>query len=184
MGTFRSLVLLCMLVIATAAHADEEGGPLVHGTLRTTVVVSDFERAYTLFHDILGMPVAYDLPMAGDVVNDLLGQSDKSMRIVIFDVDGTPYGRIAILAFDDAVPGEPVSVKSIDTGAVVIVFETRHIDEIHRRVVAAGYEVLSPPAVLFPNEAMAVQAREMIFIGPEGVPINLIQRGIPKDAAQ
>lgn len=184
MVTLRGLVLLSLMVLATNLYADEERGPLVHGTLRTTLVVSDFDRAFELFHGILGLPIAYDLPMQGEVVNKLLGQTDKSMRIVIFDVDGTPYGRIAILAYDDVTAGEPVSIKRIDPGAVAVVFETRNIDEIHRRVVAAGYDVLSPPAVLFPNDAMAVQAREMIFIGPEGVAINLIQRGIPKDAAK
>ena len=168
-----------LLVSAVWANQHEATHNLIDKTLRTTIVVYDFERAYDLFDEVLNLPVVFESRLEGEAVNQLLGQVDKSMRIAIFDVDGTPSGRVALLAYDGDIdapePGEP----RIDPGDVVIVFETRRIDEVYERVKKAGYAILSPPAVLFPNPGMVIQAREMIFMGPAGVAINLIQRGVP-----
>jgi catechol 2,3-dioxygenase-like lactoylglutathione lyase family enzyme len=150
----------------------------VHDLLRTTIIVSDYDRAHALFHGILGMPVDLSMDLEGETVNELMGQTGRSMRITIFNVNGTSSGRIAVLAYLDDQSEEVPAPEKLDPGAVVVVFETTNIDEIARRVAEAGYRIISGPSVLFHREDHVLQAKEMIFVGPDGIAVNLIQRGV------
>lgn len=181
----RVLATVLLVGITWVASAEEvastEDTRLVHDMLRTTIVVSDYDRAYELFHDILGMPADFSMDLNGETVNELLGQTGRSMRITIFNVNGTTSGRVAILAYLDDLEAEAPEPEKLDAGAVVVVFETVNIDEISQRVRAAGYRVLAGPSVLFPQANLKVQPREMMFLGPDGIAVNLIQRGLPMD---
>lgn len=164
------------------AEAPEQlAGPL----LRTTIVVSDLDEAVKLFRDVLGMKVAIDLGIDGPAVNALLGTRDETVRIVIFDVDGSLTGRIAVMAYEGS--KEALSardVERIDPGVVVLVLGTPDIDLAYERVREAGYKIVSVPQVVLERADMVVQSREMIFIGPEGVAINLLQRGTAASPAR
>ncbi|MDH3621248.1 MAG: VOC family protein [Gammaproteobacteria bacterium] len=182
---FRALLLVAVACVANSSDAESDDNTrLVHDTLRTTFIVSDYDRAYALFHDVLGLPIDLTMDLDGEVVNELMGQTGRPMRIAIFNVDGTTSGRVAILAYLDEKNTEAVHRDKLDPGAAVLVFETTNIDEISQRVTAAGYPILAGPSVLFPQPLMKTQALEMMFIGPDGIAINLIQRGIPLDSEQ
>lgn len=179
-GLATLLASILCIAVAPPLRAEDDvqlAGPL----LRTTLVVRDLDAAARLFRDVLGMRVAVDIGIDGPAVNALLGTRDKRVRIVIFDLDGSPTGRIAVMAYEES--GSPADstgsaeVTSVGTGTVVLVLETRDIDQVHERVRSAGYPIISAPQVVFERPDMAVQSREMIFVGPEGVAVNLLQRG-------
>lgn len=177
-GMAASLATVMWLGLAPAVVAEEHdqlAGPLY----RTTIVVHQLDEAVRLFRDILGLRVAVDLGIDGPAVNRLLGTRDEQVRVVIFDVDGSPTGRIAVMAYEGSKRATArEEVTTIDPGAVVLVLGTPDIDEAYERVRAAGYTIVSAPQVVFERPDMVVQSREMIFMGPEGVAINLLQRGV------
>ncbi|RPH93848.1 MAG: hypothetical protein EHM68_15080 [Lysobacterales bacterium] len=184
-AVLAGLLAVPLVCGAAPAAADGSSSPaLVGPLLRTTLVVRDLDGAVRLFRDLLGLSVAIDLEIEGEEVNALLGTEGRRMRIVIFDVDGTPTGRIAVMAYHDPAPPLPAaSAGPVDVGSVVLVLGTTDIDLAHARIREAGYPVVSEPRVVFQRPELAVQSREMMFIGPEGVVINLLQRGTPSAAA-
>ena len=177
-------LMLLVLIAAGVAFAESpdgrEQGGIVGPLLRTTIVVRDLEPALRLFRDVLGLNIAVDLSLEGEEVNRLLGVHDRKMRIVIFDADGSAIGRVAVLAYDGQDTVEPApQANGVEAGAVVLVMSTKDIDLAYQRVRDAGYTIVSPPRVIFDRPDMVVQSREMMFIGPEGVAINLLHRGLP-----
>ncbi len=156
----------------------------VSSTLRTTIAVRDIEASLRLFRDILGLTVRRDLQLSGEAVNQVLGTSGTTSRIVILQSGDSLIGNVALLAYDDAPPpAAPAGDLSFDVGDVALIMTTADIDATHAALVRAGYPIVSPPIVLFERPDLAVQAREMMFVGPEGIFINLIQPGVPQSPA-
>lgn len=189
MRRFMNLATCLLLVWAPApviAHpADAAPSELVRPLSRTTLIVNDLEKSLALFRDVLGMNIITDLQLEGPTVNSLLGTNEKKMRIVILNVAESEIGNIALLVFDDADSEEKHQTKKLPLhpGQAVLVMETLNIDAVEVKARQAGYRIISKPMVIFNRPNMATQSREMIFIGPEGVAINLIERGIPNNPA-
>lgn len=182
--------LLCALGIfaapplapATASDQNDLSAPTVTETspvLRTTVVVQDMDGALSLFRDVLGLSVRLDLPLSGEAVSSLLGYGDTTARIVILQSGDLEIANVALLQIGAAtsVASDGAASKLV-TGDVAIVMETNNIDAVHARVMELGYTALTPPIVIFERPNMVTQDREFIFRGPEGIAVNLIQRGI------
>ena len=55
---------------------------------------------------------------------------------------------------------------------------TSDIFGIYEKVKAAGYTIVSPPMVLFPQEGSDTQSYEMLFFDHDGIGVNLIQRNV------
>jgi predicted enzyme related to lactoylglutathione lyase len=59
-------------------------------------------------------------------------------------------------------------------GEAVLVFYCDDVHEVHRKLVAAGHTVICPPTHL---QVTANKGQpEMVFMDPDGVLVNLIQR--------
>ncbi|MEO0995931.1 MAG: VOC family protein [Pseudomonadota bacterium] len=160
-----------------------DAAPDVSSTLRTTIAVRDLDASLRLFRDILGLTVRRDLTLSGEAVNRVLGTSGTTSRIVILQSGDSLLGNVALLAYDDVSPPPAApSDLSFDAGDVALIMTTADIDGVHAALVRAGYPIVSPPIVLFERPDLAVQAREMMFVGPEGIFINLIQPGTPEAA--
>ena len=147
--------------------------------LRTTVVVQDMDGALSLFRDVLGLSVRLDLPLSGEAVSSLLGYGDTTARIVILQSGDLEIANVALMQISAATPAATDGAASrLRTGDVAIVMETNNIDAVYAKVMELGYEALTPPIVIFERPNMVTQNREFIFRGPEGIAVNLIQRGI------
>ncbi len=182
--------LLCALGIfaalplapATASDQNDSSAPTVTETspvLRTTVVVQDMDSALSLFRDVLGLSVRLDLPLSGEAVSSLLGYGDTTARIVILQSGDLEIANVALMQISAAKSATSDGAASkLVTGDVAIVMETNDIDAVYARVIELGYTALTPPMVIFNRPNMVTQNREFIFRGPEGIAINLIQRGI------
>jgi len=173
-----------LLLLAFAVAADSTTPlPRVEPVSRTTLIVSDIEAALELFRDTLGLTVRRDLVLDGDAVNRIMGTNEQRMRIVILQSGETTIGNIALLTYLVDTAGSPhTHDATLDIGEVVLVMETDSLDSIHAAVRDRGYTVVSPPVVLFPKPDMIEQRKEMMFIGPDGIAVNLIQPGRSKPA--
>ena len=174
-----SVLLFFGVINALPASDTPSPAQYVSSVLRTTIIVRDIQSAIDLFKDILGLQVRMDLLLEGDEVNAVLGTEGKKARIVILQSNGDTVGNIALLTYIDEIqaPEEPHNLE-LEVGEVALVMNTNRIDSIHETLKERGYLVVSPPRVLFREPGMVEQTREMIFIGPEGIAINLVQRGI------
>ena len=137
------------------------------------------DSALSLFRDVLGLSVRLDLPLGGDAVSSLLGYGDTTARIVILQSGDLEIANVALMQISAATPAaSDGAAAELRTGDVAIVMETSNIDAVYAKVMELGYKALTPPIVIFERPNMVTQNREFIFRGPEGIAVNLIQRGI------
>jgi predicted enzyme related to lactoylglutathione lyase len=178
-------IAVVLSVLPGTPQADDSAdmakvGPL----LRTTIMVRDMDAALAVFQDLLGLTVFRDVELAGEAVSTLVGHENASGRIVILQSGESVVGNVAVMSYADEDAGEaPPYNASLDTGEVALIMETKDIDGIYAAAKAAGYTVFTPPMVIFERPGWAIQSREMMFVGPEGVIINLIQPGVKKSSA-
>ncbi len=173
------LFLFCCAVVSST------GQELVSPLIRTTIGVEDIDQSLLVYRDILGLSVWRDMSMSGPEVNKIIGTEGQDVRIVILQSGDSRVGNIALFEFSDKSDRpKPERKNRFGVGDVALVMNTRDIELIHRRVKAAGLTVVSSPTVLFPRPGWKSQTYEMVFLSPDGVFINVIQRGVPGDVEE
>lgn len=167
--------------IASAQEVPE--GYSVSSMTRATIFVRDLDESLRLYRDLLGLKTRVDTVVEGPRINEIMGTQDYGLKAVILQASDSLIGNIGIYEIigDDRSPlPEPSSRVDTVTGDFAVVFITNDIDGITEKVIAAGYPLVSPPMVLFPNPEAEVQTREMMFRDHEGVLVNLIELGTPR----
>lgn len=155
---------------------------LLSPMLRATVFVRDLEESLKLYRDILGQKPWLERVLDGDRTNRILGSEGKSVRVVILQSGDATTGNVGLFTYDDDQPLPP-SRADIRTGDVAFIFITNDIQGIYERVESAGYTIVSPPMVLFPDVSAETQSLEMLFFDRDGIAVNLIQRNVPTTLA-
>ena len=150
---------------------------LLSPMLRATVFVRNLEESLKLYRDILGLKPWLERVLDGDRTNRILGTEGKSVRVVILRSGDATTGNVGLFTYDDDQPLAPPR-DDIRTGDVAFIFITNDIQGIYERVESAGYTVVSPPMVLFPEESAETQSLEMLFFDRDGIAVNLIQRNV------
>jgi catechol 2,3-dioxygenase-like lactoylglutathione lyase family enzyme len=180
-----ALALAGITAVANAHGQGTPGNPIPEGfrvapLARATIFVRNQEESLKLYRDILGLRVRVDKEFADERFNRILGTQGLETRVKILQSGDTVYGNLGVfeLAGDDRadVP-RPSRETGARTGDVAVVFLTNDIEGIAAKVTAAGYTIIAPPMVLFPDETLRVQPREMLFRDRDGVLVNLIQLG-------
>jgi catechol 2,3-dioxygenase-like lactoylglutathione lyase family enzyme len=147
---------------------------------RATIFVRDRAEALKLYRDILGLRVRVDREFSDERFNRIMGTQNLRARVSILQSGDTVYGNIGIfeLVGEDrtGVP-DPSREPAARTGDVAVVFFTNDMVGIAAKVTAAGYAIVAPPMVLFPDPKLAMQPREMLFRDRDGILVNLIQPG-------
>ena len=174
------VLVLVYLLIPPPVIADESQAPLVSPLLRATIAVNNIDASLELYSDVLGLKVWRDMEIKGDKVNEIVGTQGKDMRIVILQSGDATLGHIALFEFtnDESRTKTPIHNAEFEVGEVALVMNTTDIKRIHTKVKEKGYVIVSPPTVLFQVPNMLKQTYEMMFISPDGVAINVIERGI------
>ena len=177
-----SFVLGVLPPFAVDAQEVPEGYS-VSSMTRATIFVRDLDESLKLYRDLLGLKTRIDTIVEGPRINEIMGTQDYGLKAVILQASDSLIGNIGIYEIigDDRSPlPEPSNRVDTVTGDFAVVFITNDIDGITEKVVAAGYPLVSPPMVLFPNPEAEVQTREMMFRDHDGVLVNLIELGIPR----
>jgi len=145
--------------------------------LRASVFVRDIDESLKLYRDILGLKPRIERVLEGGEVNAVLGTEGKSVRVAILQSGDTLIGNVGLFSFVGDTSPPPERRSEVRTGDTAFIFITTDIQGIYEQVRAAGYAIVSPPMVLFPDPDAAEQDLEMLFFDADGIGINLIQRG-------
>lgn len=172
-----AIILLMSLATSSAQSAEPPipSGEQLTPMLRASIFVHDLDESLKLYRDILGLTVRLARTLEGEPVNKILGTSGKTVRLAILQSGNTLTGNVGLFSYDEGTQ-PPRAGTSVTTGNVAFVFVTNDIQGIFERVSAAGYQVVSPPSVLFPSDDPAKESLEMLFFDRDGVGVNLIQR--------
>lgn len=175
--------LIGVAMAATWAEEPEDSTSLVSPLLRATLAVADIDESLTLYRDVLGLTVWRDMEMSGERLNKIVGSQNETARIVILRALDQEFGHIALFEYVGSKEKAPKQAshgnQRFDVGEVALVMNTTDIEKIHQEVKSRGLTIISPPSVLFPRPQWQSETYEMMFMSPDGVAINVIQRGIP-----
>ncbi len=149
------------------------------GTMvRSALIVSNLERSTVFYREILGIAGTYaEGELTHPAAAKLLGMPASSLtRYRIIKQEGGP-NRGMVGLFEVSNPAPPPFTKrkdSVNVGEVCLVFYCDDVEGVHRKLVAAGHTVLCPPTHLQVTKDKGQP--EMVFMDPDGILVNLIQR--------
>jgi len=146
---------------------------MIGGIDHTSFTVSDIERSIAFYRDVLGMKVTWDsqaegVKFKGPIADNVTGCPGTEQRLV-FLVTGE--SRIELVQYTPT--GKAlVGNKASDTGSAHVCFKTDNIQELHRKLSAAGLWIhCVPQDIGF--------ARVMYFRDPDGIILEAVEGVLP-----
>ena len=144
---------------------------------RTTIVVADIDRSLAFYRDLLGFSVFFDGRIGNPGASDVTATPCEGLRMVVLQAGGADVGLIGLMEIHG--PKEPLAATQWDrrlkSGESILVIPTEEMRRLHERMLAAGVCVVTPPVrVEVPNRP---EIHEMMVRDPDGVVVNLTQRG-------
>lgn len=181
----RLITLLVAIIFYWSAPAmtqepDIPDGFSLSPLMRSTHFVRDLNESLKLYQDILGLRPRVERILEGERTDAVLGTKGKSVKVAILQSGELVYANVGLFQFveDDPLP-RPEPRTYAKTGDAAVVFLTSDIFGLYEKVKAAGYPIVSPPMILFPQEGSETQSYEMLFFDHDGIGVNLIQRDVP-----
>ncbi len=148
--------------------------------MRSTHFVRDLDESLKLYRDILGLRPRVERTLEGDRLDAVLGTKGKPVKLAILQSGDSVFANLGLFQFVEETPTQKPEPRTYaQTGDSAVVFLTNDIFGIYEKVKAAGYPIVSPPLVLFPQEGSDTQSYEMLFFDYDGIGVNLIQRDVP-----
>jgi glyoxylase I family protein len=138
-----------------------------------SVTCAEFDRSLAFYHELLGLPVMDQ----GEVSSrespehrEIIGLGDVRLRFAEIDLGG---GFLELFEYLEPL-GVPVASRTCDHGNVHIALTVEDgIEDLHRRLVAAGVATRSEPVTLTRGEWRGAKA--FYALDPDGVTVELIQ---------
>jgi len=149
------------------------------GTMvRTALFVSSLERSTAFYRDILGIAGTYaEGELKHPAGAKLIGMPEgTTVRYrILKQLDGPNRGMVGL--FEATNPTPPTFTKrkeGINIGEACLVFYCDDVEGVHQKLIAGGHTIVCPPTHL---QVTATKGQpEMVFMDPDGVLVNLIQR--------
>lgn len=183
--TFLRLGFLIMLLVAGPARAADDS-PVQALLLRAVLTTCKLDESVAFYRDILGQRVIQERDFTADVIDRYVDVSVKgTVRLVVMEgrgeYPGGPIagGRIAFMGILDDPDGPACKAMAEKKnrpghhGDPILPFRVGNIDEIHRRLIAGGYEVTFPP-----TRSPVGLSRNMIAFDPNGALLELFELNI------
>ncbi|NKB43162.1 MAG: hypothetical protein GKS03_02670 [Alphaproteobacteria bacterium] len=165
---------------AMTQEPDFPDGFVLSPLMRSTHFVRDLDDSLKLYQDILGLRPRVERVLEGGLTDEILGTKGKPVRVSILQSGDLVYANVGLFQFvENDSPPRPEPRTYAQTGDAAVVFLTSDIFGIYEKVKAAGYPIVSPPMILFPDEGSKTQSYEMLFFDHDGIGVNLIQRNVP-----
>ena len=138
--------------------------------------VEDFDASMSFYRDTLGLLVTEERTWNGEDFERYWALPRESAARCAFLGHGPdPVGRIQLMEFNAA---DRKQARSADqrsaAGLINLNLYTRDIDADYENLVSQGFNFWSEPGTLDFGPAVGV-TREVMFDGPDGVVINLVQ---------
>jgi len=129
------------------------------------IAVSDAERSLAFYRDVLGLPVIFDLELAGTGMEAATGEAGARGRMIGLRAPGPGGVTIELLALGHT--REPGSGRP-ETGYTNISLSVDDLDAAYDDLVASGVSPLQRP--------FGVGGVRMFFVAdPDGTPIEVIE---------
>jgi catechol 2,3-dioxygenase-like lactoylglutathione lyase family enzyme len=127
----------------------------------TAFSCADYDAAKRFFVDLLGFKVVGEMEdRSGDGLDVVVGMPGARCRWAMLELGGY---HIELFKWLTPADGRAVDIRQNDVGYTHICMQVRDIDEVHRRLTAAGYQPLSRPGNMRGGRAKPFYCR-----GPEG----------------
>lgn len=134
---------------------------LVVRTHHTAFSCRDYAAARRFFVDILGFKVVGEMvDRSGDGLDVVVGMPGARCSWAMLELGGH---HIELFKWHSPADGRELGLRQNDIGYTHICMQVRDIDEVHRRLTAAGYQPLSQPGNMRGGRAKPFYAK-----GPEG----------------
>lgn len=143
----------------------------VTGVFHGGVTVSDLDRALRFYRDALGLPVAHDRDTTAAYLGQILGIEEPDLRIAFLRIpDSDTY--LELLEYRN-VERVSAAARPWDPGNGHLCLYVSGVDELHRSLVAAGYQARSAPTDITsgPNAG----ARAVYVSDPDGYWVELLE---------
>lgn len=153
----------------TTPEVDLRGAPMVW---RTTLLVSDLDRARAFWEDVIGLELAYD--RASGVTDPRLArlfglEEGEAVLFLILRAGNLNAGMIGVMQVDGGVAPQPMGPRPF-AGTAAIMLQTEDLAGVLARAEAAGITILARPDGAIENGSMA------FLRGPDGVRVVLTSR--------
>jgi len=147
-----------------------------NGLDRVLISVQSMEESLAFFRDLLKMTVVADEPLPPPSVSRLwhLPEGTRARSVLLRMEE-----QITLLELIEFQPhsGEFIRTraKTYDYGLFDVAFRAKSVDAAYQDLKGRGYEFICPPTV-YNAEWTKVTAKEALMIGPNRMPIALIER--------
>ena len=146
---------------------------MVTGIHHTSLVVADMERSLKFYRDLLGMVVAVDTKMSGEMLDKEVALTGAQLRVVELNPGkGLPY--VELLQYYSP-PGKPfpADARCCDVGMPHIALIVTNIQEAYKKLSKQGVKFTAPPQFV---DAGAFQGcRTAYCYDPDGIVVELWQ---------
>lgn len=146
--------------------------------VRTALFVSNLERSTAFYREILGIKGTYaEGELKHPAGAKLLGMPEGARVLyrIIKQEGGPNRGMVGLFEVSNPTPPKVTKRKeAINIGEACLVFYCDDVHAVHKKLIDGGHTVVCPPLHL---QVTADKGQpEMVFMDPDGVLVNLIQR--------
>ncbi|MGE3066046.1 MAG: VOC family protein [Hyphomicrobiaceae bacterium] len=133
----------------------------------TAFSCKDWDASKSFFVDVLGFKVLGEMERRDEaVLSTITGMPGAVCRWAMLELGGYHIELFKWLSPE----GRALDVRQCDTGFTHICFQVKDAAEVHRRLVAAGYEPLSAPQSCRGGRAVPFYCK-----GPEGAIVEFVE---------
>lgn len=135
--------------------------------------VADLDRSVGYYRDVIGLRMLERVTRTDAYLRVVTGYPDVTLDIALLE---EPVSRtlLELLQYRDA-PGTPVDPATANSGTGHVCFQVDDVDAIWSRAMAAGFGSVNPPVT--PTAGRWVRGRSVYLLDPDGIRVELVQRG-------
>lgn len=140
--------------------------------------VLDLERSRAYYRDVIGL-VEIERQARNDLyLKQLTGYPNVELEIAVF-VESHSGILLELLEYR-GVLRTPINAATANPGTGHVCFEVDDVDAIYARGMAAGHKAVSAPVT--PTSGRWMGGRSVYLVDPDGIRVELVQRGPSGDA--
>ena len=146
---------------------------MVTGIHHTSLVVSDLEKSLKFYRDMLGMTIAVDTEMSGEMLDREVALTGAHVRVVLLSHDGKPPYVELLQYYSPLGKPYPHDARCCDVGFPHIAFIVPDIQDVYRRLSQQGVKFTAPPQDV---DAGAFRGSQTVYCyDPDGIVVELWQ---------
>ena len=140
--------------------------------------VADLERSAAYYRDVIGLELVDRLTRDEPYLSQVTGYPGVSLEIALL-VEADSRVMLELIEYPAGL-GRAIDTSTANPGTAHVCFVVDDVDAIYERALAAGHGAVNPPVT--PTKGMWVGGRSVYLRDPDGIRVELVQRG-PAPAA-